>query len=71
MKKNMTLSEIRLRGNKVLFDELGPVAFIRFMQQFVSRGDYTKDRQKWIGKVDLSDVQRRGRQAQAKKRWAR
>jgi hypothetical protein len=56
MKKNMTMSSIRLRGHKALYAALGPVGFIRFMQQFVSRGDYTKDREKWIDKIDLSDI---------------
>ena len=56
MKKNMTMSDIRLRGHQALFAELGPVGFIRFMQQFVSRGDYTKDREKWIDKIDVSDI---------------
>jgi hypothetical protein len=44
MKKNMTMNSIRLRGHQALLAALGPVGFIRFMQQSVSRGDYTKDR---------------------------
>ena len=60
MKKDMTLSSIRLRGHQALFAELGPVGFIRFMQQYVSRGDYTKERGKWIDKIDLSDLEDRG-----------
>jgi hypothetical protein len=59
MKNNMTMSSIRLRGHKALYAALGPVGFIRFMQQFVSRGDYTKDREKWIDKIDLSDLETR------------
>lgn len=65
MKKNMTMSSIRLRGHKALYAALGPVGFIRFMQQFVSRGDYTKDREKWIDKIDLSDLETRATQAHA------
>ena len=60
MKKNMTMSNIRLRGHQALFAALGPAGFIRFMQQFVSRGDYTKEREKWINKIDLSDLEARG-----------
>ena len=60
MKKNMTMSSIRLRGHQALFAELGPVGFIRFMQQFVSRGDYTQERAKWIDTIDLSDLETRG-----------
>ena len=59
MKKDTTMSSIRLRGHKALYAALGPVGFIRFMQQFVSRGDYTKDRQKWVDKIDLSDLEKR------------
>lgn len=59
MKKNMTMSSIRFRGHQALFAELGPVGFTRFMQQFVSRGDYTQEREKWIDKIDLSDLETR------------
>ena len=68
MKKSMTLSSIRLRGHQALFAALGPVGFIRFMQQFISRGDYTKDRQKWIDKIDLSDLETRATAAPGKQR---
>lgn len=67
MKKNMTMSNIRLRGHQaLLFEALGPVGFIRFMQQFVSRGDYTKEREKWIEKLDLSDLEARAIHAPSK-----
>ena len=68
MKKDMTPSGIRLRGHRALFAELGPVGFIRFMQQFVSRGDYTKDREKWAGQIDLSDLKARATPAPRKPR---
>ena len=68
MKKNMTLSNIRLRGHQALFEALGPVGFIRFMQEFVSRGDYTKDREKWIAKIDLSDLEARSAHAPSRPR---
>ena len=68
MKKSTTLSSIRLRGHQALFAALGPVGFIRFMQQFISRGDYTKDRRKWIDKMDLSDLEKRGNHASGKHR---
>ena len=68
MKKNMTMSSIRLRGHKALFAALGPVGFIRFMQQFVSRGDYTKDREKWIDKIDLTDIETRATPASGKQK---
>jgi len=59
MKKHTTLSEIRLSGNQALLAELGPADFTRFMQQFVSRGDYTKDRDQWIDRLDMSDLDAR------------
>jgi hypothetical protein len=68
MKQDMTMSSIRLRGHQALFDALGPVGFIRFMQQFVGRGDYTKDREKWIDKIDLSDLEARATPASGKQR---
>jgi hypothetical protein len=68
MKKNMTMSSIRFRGHKALFAALGPIGFTRFMQQFVSRGDYTKDREKWIDKIDLSDLEKRATRAPRKQR---
>ena len=52
--EDMTISSIRFRGNKALFAELGPVGFVRYMQQFVGRGDYGKDREKWIDRLDVS-----------------
>ncbi len=59
MKNNLTPSQLRLRGNEALFERLGPVGFARFMQQFVSRGDYTKERGKWIDDLDFSDLEGR------------
>lgn len=68
MKKNTTPSAIRLRGHQALHAELGPVGFIRFIQQYISRGDYTKDREKWIDQLDLSDVENRVTPARGKQR---
>lgn len=66
--QDMTISGIRLRGHKALFEALGPVGLIRFMQQFVARGDYTKGREKLADKVDLSDFTARRAQAHRKGR---
>jgi hypothetical protein len=68
MKKNMTMSSIRLRGHQALFAALGPVGFARFMQQFASRGDYTKDREKWIEKIELPDLDVRATYAPGKQK---
>lgn len=60
MKKDMSMSSIRLRGNRALFKALGPAGFARYMQQFVSRGNYTEDREKWIDGIGLSELESRG-----------
>ncbi len=56
----MTIDEIQSRGFAALMRELGPVGYVRFMQQIVGRkGDYTTERAQRIGKVDVSDLDRR------------
>ncbi len=56
----MTIDQIKKKGFAALMKELGPVGYVRFMQQFVRRtGDYTTDRAAWIEKVDLSDLDRK------------
>lgn len=46
---NLTPAQLRERGYAALLRELGPVDFIRFMQQFEpGLGDYTTDRAQWL-----------------------
>jgi hypothetical protein len=46
----MSLSEIRNAGLEALARELGPVGMVRFLQQFeTERGDYTRERDSWLG----------------------
>jgi hypothetical protein len=46
----MSLSEIRAAGLAALARELGPVGMARFLQQFeAGRGDYTREREIWLG----------------------
>ncbi|MCG2785329.1 MAG: hypothetical protein L6461_09520 [Anaerolineae bacterium] len=53
----MTLNEIRVLGFETLLRELGPVATIRFMQQYESgRGNYTRDRHKWLTKKSVKEL---------------
>jgi hypothetical protein len=53
----MTLNEIRVLGFETLLRELGPVATIRFMQQYESgRGNYTRDRHKWLKKKSVKEL---------------
>ena len=49
---NMTLDQIRK-----LVEKLGPVGMVRFLQQFeMGKGDYTKERDRWIGDVTVKDL---------------
>ena len=51
------LYQIRQMGIEVLNHELGPVAMIRFLQQYErGYGDYSKERQKWINKISVTDI---------------
>ncbi len=48
--RSMSLSEIRAAGLAALTRELGPVGMARFLQQFeTGRGDYTRERESWLG----------------------
>jgi hypothetical protein len=52
-----TLEEIRLLGLAVLARELGPVDMIRFLQQYeTGEGDYSEDRQQWLGDQDVRAI---------------
>ena len=45
----MTLEEIKITGMEVLFQRLGAVGMVRFLQQFQTGwGDYTRDRDAWL-----------------------
>jgi len=51
------LYQIRQMGIEVLNRELGPVAMVRFLQQYESGyGDYSKERHIWIDKISVSDI---------------
>lgn len=55
--KAMTQSELRRLGIEALVRSLGPVGMVRFMQQFeTGKGDYTKERAKWIDKITLDEI---------------
>ena len=52
----LSIEQIRNRGNAVLLRELGPVGYIRFLQDLrPGRGNYTKNRLAWTGGIDLTD----------------
>ncbi len=56
------LLQIRQMGIEVLARELGPVAMIRFLQQYeVSIGDYSKERHQWLDKITIDDIAEKAR----------
>ena len=51
------LNQVRQLGIDVLSRELGPVAMIRFLQQYtVGTGDYSKERHQWLDNLTIEDI---------------
>jgi hypothetical protein len=51
------ISEISRQAAHILFKEMGVVYTIRFLNQFsVGRGDYTKERENWLGSITLDNA---------------
>ena len=51
------LTEINRRAMRVLYRELGVVNAVRFLRQFTPGfGDYTAERQLWLGEPSLDDL---------------
>ncbi|MEW6687025.1 MAG: hypothetical protein AB1393_12620 [Candidatus Edwardsbacteria bacterium] len=49
--------EIRKIGLESLAKVLGPIGMVRFLQQFeAGRGNYTKERVRWFGKITIQDI---------------
>ncbi len=68
VRKNWTMQDIRREGLQALLDRLGPSGTIRFLQQYeLGRGDYTRERQQWLGDLSIDeavkDIQQRRRGA--------
>ncbi|HVT44506.1 MAG TPA: hypothetical protein VMT00_08950 [Thermoanaerobaculia bacterium] len=54
---SMSAEEIRRAALEILDRELGPAGTIRFLQQFDrGRGDYTRDREQWLGNPSLQEL---------------
>lgn len=52
-----TQQEIVRQGYQVLVDTLGVVDALRFIQYFSpGQGDYTQERQAWVGQTSLDDI---------------
>jgi len=57
--QSMTLEQIREQGFAVLRQHLGIVGMVRFLQQTeMGWGNYTEDRQQWLGEPDLEELAR-------------
>ena len=53
----MTQEEVRNRGIEALRRELGTVGMVRFLQTFsLGKGDYTKERHRWLGRLTTDGV---------------
>jgi len=53
----MNLPQIRQLGLEVLSRELGPVAMVRFLQQFeIGQGNYTEERHQWVDKLTVDEI---------------
>jgi len=51
------VSEISRRATHILFKEMGVVDTIRFFNQFsMGQGDYTREREKWLGDLSLDEA---------------
>lgn len=49
--------EISRQATSILFEKIGAVDTIRFLNQFsVGRGDYTKEREKWLDEISMDDA---------------
>jgi len=66
--QTINLNQIRQVGMEALIKALGPVGMARFLQQFeTGYGNYTKDRDKWLGEADVQQVAREIRSSRGKK----
>ena len=61
----MTDEQILELGFKALVDKLGPVGMVRFIHQFQDgTGDYTEERQQWVGMSDIETLAKQIQQAE-------
>lgn len=52
-----TLSEINQQATAILAREMGIADALRFLNQFSSgSGDYTKERDQWLGNLSLEQI---------------
>jgi len=49
--------KLKKTGIEALYDKLGPVGMIRFLQLYdIGSGDYTKERHEWLDKLSHEDI---------------
>lgn len=61
----MTNEQILKLGFEALVDKLGPVGMIRFIHQFeAGTGNYTEERQQWVGVSDVETLAQQIQQAE-------
>ncbi len=54
----MGLPELRSRGFEALVRELGVANAIRYLHLYgTGTGDYTKDREKWLGDLSIEQIE--------------
>lgn len=54
---NHPLTEINQKAMHTLFQTLGVVDALKFFNQFtVGSGDYTKEREQWLGELTLDQI---------------
>lgn len=65
----LVLNEVRERGFAALQRELGSAGLVQFIQQFrKGRGDYSRDRHKWLDKWTVADIHAAIKDQRRKKR---
>ncbi|MFZ2447833.1 MAG: hypothetical protein WAW37_15870 [Syntrophobacteraceae bacterium] len=51
------ISEISRRATEILFQRMGVVDTLRFLNQFsTGQGDYTKEREQWLSGITLDEA---------------
>ena len=64
----MTPVQIREKGLEALRQHLGVVGMVRFLQQTeLGGGNYTEERQQWLGNPDLDEIAQKVQKANSLK----
>jgi hypothetical protein len=53
----LSLEQVRVLGLEALSEKLGPVGYVRFLQQYdTGYGDYTRDRHLWMDRRSAREI---------------